>query len=73
MESTPEAVAFYSALPRSRRQLSEASVKGLSTIIVFHSMKLCGYYHINPCVSTAIIVKYEEYTREFAGSFTVAE
>jgi hypothetical protein len=62
MESTPEAVAFYSALPCSNRQLSAASVKGLSTIIVFHSMKLCGYYHINPCVSTVIIVKYEEYT-----------
>jgi hypothetical protein len=40
MESTPEAVAFYSALPCSIRQLSAASVKGLSTIIVFHSMKL---------------------------------
>jgi len=62
MGSTPEAVAFYSALPCSNRQLSAASVKGLSTIIVFHSMKLEGYYHINSCVSTTNIVKYEEYT-----------
>jgi hypothetical protein len=69
MESTPEAVAFYSALPHSCRQLSEASVKGLSTIIVFHSMKLAGYYHIHSCVSTANIVKYMEYTeREREGS-----
>ena len=69
MESTPEAVAFYSALPCSNRQLSAASVKGLSTIIVFHSMKLAGYYHIHSCVSTANIVKYMEYTeREREGS-----
>ena len=29
-------------------------------------MKLCGYYHNNPCVSTVIIVKYDEYTVELS-------
>ena len=67
MKSTPEAVVFYSALPCSNRQLSAASVKGLSTIIVFRSMKLFGYYHNNSCVSTLNIVKYDEYTEPEKG------